>query len=209
MSLSLLTPNPLSPSGYNYSFIYATSSWQSCAIPPQSTRFNLVPYPTSENYQNSSSFSIKSSMYNSVETITEDEDGFGGVEFDFFINAGSVQDDCFILECTIFAGPGAMNQSMFGDYYPVGKIYGTVNEVQLTASVTVYSEAISSACTGYVGGNMIPISTNTNEIVIGDVVTCTINTNDFTALSIALTYMLTSYSIMRMVEYVVKSLNGF
>jgi hypothetical protein len=201
VQMEILTPNVLSPSGYNYSSVVITAEWSSCAIPMQYTAINLHGGDDSHNFaSNSTEFIIPSSM--NTTAAAEDE-----VDSTFSLGiSGSVSSSsgrCFQLMCSASVSSGANGFVVVGipNATPLRTI-GSGSMGQLVGIISVESNTVSASCFGSFSGVIVTAASFSNNVVKSDIIVCTQYSGVLTLLGIALTYSLTTFSVFRMVQYV-------
>jgi hypothetical protein len=200
----LMVPEVNSPSGYNYSTGSIYGSWESCSIPPQSDSFDLDPVPSEKfhNAINSSSFVIPSSSNNSFSSIYE-IDPVEVTKVRFWISAGGYNTpDCFQLLCYTSFVPGMYESP---DHISYAKIYGVNFDMQLIGQISITGASVTGSCYGSVGGQLATALTVANTVTVSDIIVCIEYPGTFTVLSIALSYALTTFSVLKCLLYIYDS----
>jgi hypothetical protein len=105
----------------------------------------------------------------------------------------------FFAECSVNYGPGGMA----ADSQAMGELSADlINNSSMTLFFGVSGTTVTSSCNAYVAGNYVNVFSSSASLVSSDIITCTTYTNAFTALGIALSYALSTFSVIKIVHFI-------
>jgi hypothetical protein len=209
-AFELLTASPTSPTGYNSTTIVVKSRWKSCGVSMQSEPLIIQPPLNTTSYDNyqslrfgiSSSFSeeanetsaeiyavtMTTNVAASDYSISLDKDYWGAV---------NQTTDCFALGCAAFVMAGHPP----ADWKNSSQAFGMGTYGSLQVSMDKYANGISATCTASFAGVMVNVASYYNSAIKSDVIVCTQYPGNLTAMGVALSYMLTIFSLFRTMHY--------
>jgi hypothetical protein len=136
-----------------------------------------------------------------IDLATVSSKNFSSAYIALGLNSTSPESS-FKLWCAASYAPGsfAQNETLHFDVYK-GKITGFISDSMIEAKLVCSHTTCTATCSAYLAGNLINVLYDSASVTSTDIITCTTPTNAFTALGIALSYTLSSFSVIRIFHF--------
>jgi hypothetical protein len=185
-----------------YSYVHFQGSWSSCQLD------NPEVFTSGWFYVNKSLANIPTSLDKSgygeqisIETNIEPSDD-PTIDDEFKPNAYPPP-SCFVLNCSLVAGSG-YNFQLGVTTLPIFQNYSNTSTISAFLYETLLVEPpgqVTASCYSVVNGVYFPILTISNTVVPSNIYQCTSYTSPIASVGIALTYALTTASVIRSFHY--------
>jgi hypothetical protein len=193
LQMELLTPvvDNQGDNSFNYSFVRLRSEFLTGEILHMSKDDVANVFLDQESKYASTEFIIPTSTDSTTITTTVKAE----------VNVSTTDpNSVFLIKCYVDYGPGR-DFSLFKN--ATGIISGTPGmKSMIIAQIVFIGATVTGSCNSYLAGNLVNSLTVSESVINTNIITCTTDTNAFTAISIALSYTLTTFSVMRLLHFI-------